>query len=169
MIKRDLPVVLFALVFLVIAYGLITTPPRYAPAKTKMVMEEVEEFVPHTYYRGRVLMPDVDELYVLENSAGRDVLKLGKSLQGRAAGLHWLATQHFRTNDEDVLVGLKLTIDSTGHIDYPEILYCSTNDDDFKWKLIHHIRTYWVYPRSVGGITEFWFPVRWLAEYNNRP
>ena len=45
MIKRDLPVVLFALVFLVIAYGLITTPPRYAPAKTKMVMEEVEEFM----------------------------------------------------------------------------------------------------------------------------
>ena len=49
MIKRDLPVVLFALVFLVIAYGIITTPPRYAPAKTTTVMAEVEEFVPHSY------------------------------------------------------------------------------------------------------------------------
>ncbi len=165
MFKRNLPIVLFAMVFLVIVYGLVTTPPRYAPVKTRMVMEEVEEFVPQSYYKGRVLMPDVDDLYVLENSAGRDVLKLGKSLQGRAAGLHWLASQHFRTYNDDVLVGLKLTIDSTGHIDYPEILYCNTNDDDFKWKLIRHIRTYWVYPRTKGGITEFWFPVRWLAEY----
>ena len=61
MLKRDIPVILFALVFLVIAYGLITTPPRYAPVKPRMVMEEVEEFVPQSYYKGRVLMPDVDD------------------------------------------------------------------------------------------------------------
>ena len=70
---------------------------------------KVEEFVPQSYYKGRV--PMLDDLYVLENSAGRDVLKLGKSLQGRAAGLHWLVSQHFRTYNDDVILGLKLTID----------------------------------------------------------
>lgn len=166
MLKRNIPLILFALVFLVIAYGLLMSPSRYKPEKKIYVLEEVEQLEDHPYYKGRVVMPEVDDLYVLENTAGRDVLKLGKSLQGRAAGLHWLGVNHFRSFTEDVLVGLKLSIDSTGHILNPEIVYSSTKDDSFKKKLVHHIRTYWVYPRSVGGETEFWFPVRWLANYN---
>lgn len=168
MFRRNIPLILFALVFVVIAYGLFASSTRYKPVKTKLVMEDVEELDIHPFYKGRVVMPDVDDLYVLENTAGRDVLKLGKSLQGRAAGLHWLATNHFRSFSEDILVGLKLSIDSTGHIVKPEIVYSNTKDDDFKRKLIYHISNYWVYPRSVHGETEFWFPVRWLANMDER-
>lgn len=163
---RNIPLILFSLVFLVIAYGLFTTPPRYKPARLKPVTDEVVEVKPdHPYFKGRVIMPDVGDLYVLENTAGRDILKLGKSLQGRAAGLHWLATEHFRNYDKDVTVGLKLSIDSTGHIEFPKVVYCNTPDDDFKMNLISHIRSYWVYPHSKNGKTEFWFPVKWLAKY----
>lgn len=166
MFNRNIPLVLFALVFLVLAYGLITTPPRYKPSKPKPMVENVQENkVEPPYFKGRVVMPEVGDLYVLENSAGRDILKLGKSLQGRAAGLHWLATDHFRYYTEDLIVGLKLSIDSTGHIASPEIVYCNIPDDNFKQNLIKHIRSYWVYPRSKNGKTEFWFPVKWLYEY----
>lgn len=162
---RNIPLILFSLVFLVLAYGLFTTPPRYKPSKIKPVEAVQEEKSDLPYFKGRVIMPDVGDLYVLENSAGRDILKLGKSLQGRAAGLHWLASDHFRYYTEDVIVGLKLTIDSSGHIGYPEVVYCNTPDDEFKMRLIKHIRSLWVYPPSKNGKTEFWFPVKWIGDY----
>lgn len=163
---RNIPLILFSLVFVVIAYGLFMTPPHYKPSKAKPVEPVQEEEPDRPYFKGRVVMPDVGDLYVLENTAGRDILKLGKSLQGRAAGLHWLATEHFRYYAEDVIVGLKLSIDSTGHIGFPEVVYCNTPDDEFKLRLIRYIRNFWVYPKSKNGKTEFWFPVKWIADYD---
>lgn len=162
---RNIPLILFSLVFFVIAYGLFVSPQRYKPSRLKPVEPVQEEKIDRPYFKGRVIMPDVGDLYVLENTAGRDILKLGKSLQGRAAGLHWLATDHFRYYAEDVTVGLKLTIDSTGHIAFPDVVYCNTPDDEFKMRLIKHIRSFWVYPPTKNGKTEFWFPVKWLGMY----
>lgn len=162
MLKRNIPLILFFSVFVMILYGLYITP-RYP--KQEIFLEEAEEFIQMPFFKGRVEMPAIDDLYVLENTAGRDVLKLGKFLQGRAAGLHWLAEDHFRGYDEDVVVGVRLTIDSLGRVEKPIIDFCSTNDEDFKKRLRDHIRLFWVYPRSVSGVTEIWIPIKWDAHY----
>ena len=72
---------------------------------------EAEEF---RSFSGRVVLPSVDDIYVLDNSAGRDIPAFVKYLEGRAAGLHWLARAYFKAHcgSGDVALGLRLTIDS---------------------------------------------------------
>ena len=115
-------------------------------------------------FTGRVVMPSLDDLYVLDNSADRDLLQFEKFLKGRAAGLHWVASSHFAHEHRDVVMGIKITLDSLGHFS-PDVLFSDTDDENFKSLVASHIRTYWRYPRSEEGSLEVWLPVVWKADY----
>ena len=88
MLKRNAPLLAFALVFVAVLY-FVYSIPQYEP----IVDVEEEEEVPEEAFTGRVEMPSIDEIYVIENTAGRDLNKLAMFLEGRAAGLHYLSSE----------------------------------------------------------------------------
>lgn len=118
-------------------------------------------------FSGRVVLPSVDEIFVLENSAGRDMAAFAKYLEGRAAGLHWLARPYFKSHrgSGDVAMGVHLTIDSLGVFHCEEFQFSDAKDDSLEHDLREHIEFYWRYRRSTQGKTEIWFPIRWLEKY----
>lgn len=171
MIKRNFPLLLLALVFVALSSVVFVKYPEH-------VVEAVEEplVIENTdYYTGRMIMPTLDDIYVLENSAGRDLIQFENFLQGRATGLHWVAAEHFKNakayakhhrkgDVKDIYVGLKMTVDSLGFME-PEILLCNTEDNDFKKLLLNHIKTFWRYPRGASGKFEVWMPIVWRADW----
>ena len=118
-------------------------------------------------FTGRVVMPDSESILVLENSADRDIGKLATYLSGRAAGLHWLARPYFKKHRdaEDVIVGVRMTIDSLGCIACKEIEFTNAEDESLGESIRLHIETYWRYRKSEYGMTELWLPVRFRAVY----
>lgn len=133
--------------------------------------EPVEDAAPEPdtprTFTGRVVMPDVENILVLENSADRDMEKIATYLLGRAAGLHWLARPYFRAHrgSDDVIVGVRMTIDSLGSIACDEIAYSNAEDESLKEALQGHIEHYWRYRKSESGKTELWVPIRFRAVY----
>ena len=112
-------------------------------------------------------MPNLDDIYVLDNSAGRDVEALEKYIQGRAAGLHWLGQEHFKKKGaDDIRLGLHLVVDSLGIFSCKEILFSDADDETFEQKLKDHIEYFWRYKKSENGVTDFWIPLRWKAKYS---
>ena len=91
MLKRNAPLLAFALVFVAVLY-FVYSIPQYEP----IVDAEEEEDVAEEAFTGRVEMPSIDEIYVIENTAGRDLNKLAMFLEGRAAGLHYLSSEYFK-------------------------------------------------------------------------
>lgn len=166
MIKRN-----FLLFILVAAFVALLAVPfsikssKVLPPSIEPVSEEnVKSFT------GRMIMPSLDDLYVLDNSAGRDLIQFEKFLQGRAAGLHWLASEHFKKqkkskNKADVYMGLKLTLDSLGRFVSPEVLFSNSDSQELKSLVCEHIQAYWRYPRSEKGKLEVWFPIIWTSKY----
>ena len=71
MLKRNAPLLAFALVFVAVLY-FVYSIPQYEP----IVDVEEEEDVVEEAFTGRVEMPSIDEIYVIENTAGRDLNKL---------------------------------------------------------------------------------------------
>ena len=130
MLKRNAPLLAFALVFVAVLY-FVYSIPQYEP----IVDVEEEEEVPEEAFTGRVEMPSIDEIYVIENTAGRDLNKLAMFLEGRAAGLHYLSSEYFKKirvtrkgnrfikSDDDVFLGLHLTLDSLGRFMDPKIMF----------------------------------------------
>ena len=118
-------------------------------------------------FTGRVVMPDSESILVLENSADRDIKKVATYFSGRAAGLHWLARPYFKKHRdaEDVIVGIRMTIDSLGRITCNEIEYTNAEDESLKDTLQRHIEYYWRYRKSEYGTTEIWLPIRFRAVY----
>lgn len=118
-------------------------------------------------FTGRVVMPDSESILVLENSADRDIGKLSTYLSGRAAGLHWLARPYFkkRRDAEDVIVGVRMTIDSLGRIACKEIEFTNAEDESLGDSIRLHIEMYWRYRKSEYGTTELWLPIRFRAVY----
>jgi hypothetical protein len=120
-------------------------------------------------------MPSIDEIYVLENTAERDLNKLVLFFEGRAAGLHYLSSEYFKKlkssrkgrlfskSDDDVFLGLRLTLDSLGRFMNPQILFSDTDDDVFKVKLLKHVEYFWRLPPSKQGKLEMWIPIRFHA------
>jgi len=178
---RNIPLILLAIVIAVMIVGLLqikssSTAPVNVVAKIVPRTEPVNQKA----YTGRMVMPSIDDIYVLENSAGRDILQIEKFLQGRAAGLHWLAAEHFKAvkkaakkskrnkvseAENDVIMGLKLTLDSLGQFS-SEILFCNVDDKNLKDLVREHIQAFWRYPRSNnGGKFEMWAPFVWKLEY----
>ncbi len=168
---RNLPILFLVLTFAGFLFGIYRFKPYKPVASIVPVVEQPQWHA----FTGRVVMPSLDDMYVLDNSAGRDLEQFEKFLQGRAAGFHWVSAEHFRkakcrASDEaragDVVLGLKLSLDSLGRFE-PEILFSNTDDENFKGLVLSHIRAYWRYPRSVQGILEVWMPVVWKPCYRH--
>ena len=167
MLKRNAPLLAFALVFAAVLY-FVYSIPQYEP----IVDVEEEEEVPEEAFTGRVEMPSIDEIYVIENTAGRDLNKLALFLEGRAAGLHYLSSEYFKKirvtrkgnrfikSDDDVFLGLHLTLDSLGRFMDPKIMFSDSDDDVFKVKLLKHVEYFWRLPPSKQGKLEIWIPIR---------
>lgn len=177
MIWRNLPLLLLALVFITLGSVLFVKAPQH-PLRPRQAVDaavpEPEEVIPPSF-AGRMEMPSIDNLYVLDNSAGRDLQQFQRFLQGRAAGLHWVASEHFKNEKsqakhhkkhsvKDVYMGLKLSIDSTGTI-APTILFCNTKDQEFSDLVLKHINTFWKYPRGTTGKFVVWMPILWRADW----
>jgi hypothetical protein len=170
MLKRNAPLLAFLLVFVAVLY-FVYSIPQYEP----IVDAEEEEEVVEDAFVGRVEMPSIDEIYVIENSAGRDLNKLALFLEGRAAGLHYLSSEYFKKikvrrkgnrfikSDDDVFLGLHLTLDSLGRFMDPQIMFTSSDNDVFKVKLLKHVEYFWRLPPSKQGKLEIWIPIRFHA------
>ena len=102
MLKRNAPMFAFMLVFVAVLY-FVYSIPRYEPIVDVEEKEENEEVVEKAF-NGRVEMPSIDEIYVIENTAERDLNKLALFLKGRAAGLHYLSSEHFKKMKVDAAV-----------------------------------------------------------------
>lgn len=174
MILRNFPLLLLALVFIALGSVIFLKAPE-RPLLVQALEEEPEPELETKSFTGRMVMPSLDDIYVLENSAGRDVIQFERFLQGRAAGLHWLAADHFKNEKtaakhhrgsqvKDIYMGLKLTVDSLGTV-APTILFCNNNDKDFTNLVLQHIGAYWKYPRGVSGKFEVWVPIVWRADW----
>lgn len=172
MIKRNFPLLLLAFVCIALSSVVFMRAPE---RHLQPIPEEPEPEVISHSFTGRMVMPSIDDIYVLDNSAGRDLLQFERFLQGRAAGLHWLATEHFKNEKsfakhhknarvKDVYMGFKISVDSTGTMT-PNILYSNTKDQDFTNLVLQHINAYWKYPRSAGGKLDVWLPIVWRADW----
>ncbi len=171
MLKRNAPLLAFLLVFVAVLY-FVYSIPQYEPVVE--ISEDEKEAVEDVFV-GRVDMPSIDEIYVVENSAGRDLNKLALFLQGRAAGLHYLSSEYFRKikayhkgnrfakSDDDVFLGLHLTLDSLGRFMNPQIMFSDSDDDVFNVKLLKHVEYFWRLPPSEHGKLEIWIPIRFHA------
>ena len=171
MLKRNAPLLAFLLVFVALLY-FVYSIPQYEPV---VEAENDEEEIVEDSFVGRVDMPSIDEIYVIENSAGRDLNKLALFLEGRAAGLHYLSSEYFKKirasrkglkffkSDDDVFLGLHLTLDSLGRFMNPQIMFSDSDDDVFKVKLLKHVEYYWRFPPSERGKLEIWIPIRFHA------
>lgn len=172
MLKRNAPMFAFMLVFVAVLY-FVYSIPRYEPIVE--VEEEEKEDVVEESFNGRVEMPSIDEIYVIENTAGRDLNKMATFLKGRAGGLHYLSSEHFKKmkvhrknhkfakSDDDVFLGLHLTLDSLGRFNEPKIMFSDSDDEVFTVKLLKHVEYFWRLPPSKQGKLEMWIPIRFHA------
>jgi len=175
MFRRNFPLIVMFLLFAGMLYVLFSVP-RFVPEPVVPIVPEPEE--DPAGFSGRVVMPGIEDIYILDNSAGRDIAQLEKFLSGRAAGLHYLAAEHFRelrksrrsaskknSGTDDILVGVRMTLDSLGQFTLDEFVFSNTDDETFKKAFSEHVQYYWRYPKSDAGKLEFWIPIRWMAEY----
>ena len=161
---RDLPIIFLVLVFAGLLF-ILSQIHQYSPVVS---VEPVPEPETQQSFTGRVVMPSLDDIYVLDNSAGRDLLQFERFLQGHAAGLHFASSTYFKSHrprkgkqsSGNVMMGIRLTLDSLG-VFTPEILFSNTDDKDFQNLVLSQIQTYWRYPRSEEGHLVVWVPVVW--------
>jgi hypothetical protein len=167
---RNLPIYFMILVFAGMLFALskvhLYTPvPAAEPEPAPVEAQDG--------FTGRVIMPSLEDIYVLENSAGRDILQFGKFLKGRAASFHFASSAYFKANSKtlkkdsdspNAFMGIKLTLDSLGTFT-PEILFTNIEDENFKGLVLSQIQTYWRYPRSESGRLVAWVPIAWKINY----
>ena len=173
MLKRNAPMFAFMLVFVAVLY-FVYSIPQYEPIVEVEEDEKNEETV-ESSFNGRVEMPSIDEIYVIDNSAGRDLNKLALFLKGRASGLHYLSSEYFKKfkvrhknhkfakTDDDVFLGLHLTLDSLGRFNNPQIMFSDSDNEVFTVKLLKHVEYFWRLPPSKQGKLEMWIPIRFHA------
>ena len=164
---RNLPIYFLILVFAILMFALSRVQLYTPVANTE---SDAPAQVEPEGFTGRMVMPSLDDIYVLDNSAGRDIVQFEKFLKGRAASLHFASAAYFKANrknahkDSNAFMGIKLTLDSTGMIN-PEILFTNVDDENFKGLVLSQIQTYWRYPRSVQGKFVAWVPFVWKTDY----
>ena len=143
-------------------FGRIAQPPPEEP-----VVEEIEPEEEPRPFHGRVELPAVEDILVLSNSAERDIEKLATYFEARSAGLHWIAQPYFKKYrpSDDVVVGLRLAIDSLGNFACKEMEFTNAEDDSLGESLRRHIDAYWRYRKSESGYTELWLPVRFKSKW----
>lgn len=158
MIKRNFLVILFSIPFIFMIYEVLRIPTSVA---VKALPTETTENLPPDAsrpFKGRVEMPGIENIYVMENTAGRDIGSIGKFLQGRAAGLHWLASK----NLGEISLDLRLTVNAQGDFTLDEVMFSNLKEENFHQQLKEHIEYYWKLPKMKSeGVTQFWIPLRW--------
>lgn len=174
MFFRNLFGLFVIMLFLALVVGVLLMPRR--GYQTPVDVREVEVEDVHkveTPFVGRMILPEASDIEVLDNSAGRDMEQMARFLQGRAAGLHWLANEHFkkawrhyrkRTTVPDIHARLILSVDSMGVFQVDSIM-SDTDDMDLAAHLQDHIKKYWRYRRSTSGKTDFIVPFIWTSKY----
>lgn len=111
---------------------------------------------------GRMEMPSASDFRVVDNSAGRDLVRLEAFMDGRAAGLHWLGDDFFnKKTKDDIELKVHLSIDSMGVFTCLGMSFAGPRNRDLEMRLKDHIEQLWRYRRSVSGRTELWMPLRW--------
>lgn len=174
---RNIPLIFLVLVIAVMVVALLQI--RQAPAAVVTIVPPEPEPVNQKAYTGRMVMPTINDIYVLENSAGRDLVQIEKYLQGRAAGLHWLASEYFKAQKKirkksgrnpspaegNVVMGIKLTLDSLGQFE-PKILFSNVKNGELENLVQEHIQHFWRYTRSTSGRLEMWAPFVWKTDWN---
>ena len=164
---RNLPIYFLILVFAGLMFAL-SRVQLYTPVVT--IEPEPAPVLPDDGFTGRMEMPSLDDIYVLENSAGRDLVMFEKFLKGRAESLHFAAGSYFKASrkharkETNAFMGIKLTLDSLGAFS-PEILFTNVEDENFKGLVLSQIQTYWRYPRSESGRLVAWVPIAWKINY----
>ena len=138
MLKRNAPLLAFALVFVAVLY-FVYSIPQYEP----IVDVEEEEEVPEEAFTGRV------EHYL----SSEYFKKIRVTRKGN----------RFIKSDDDVFLGLHLTLDSLGRFMDPKIMFSDSDDDVFKVKLLKHVEYFWRLPPSKQGKLEIWIPIRFHA------
>lgn len=139
---------------------------RVTAPRAPVVEEEVVPDEPRTF-SGRIELPPVEDILVLSNSADRDMERLYTFFEGRSAGLHWIAQSYFRSHrhSDDVVVGLRLAIDSLGRFTCNGMEFSNADDASLGEAIRLHIETYWRYRKSETGTTELWLPVRFKSKW----
>lgn len=158
--------VLFALMIIGL-YMMPRSDKAHEDDSSQDVVENVHRV--EVSFEGRMVMPEASDFQVLDNSAGRDLEPIALFLKGRAAGLHWLSTDHFKSSSRkhplaDVKMDVTLSVDSMGVFQVVSI-QSSVKDDLMEEKLQEHIKKYWRYRRSTSGKTEFVATFTWTSKY----
>lgn len=176
---RNLPLIFLAFVIAVMVVALLRIQQAPAPIVT-IIPAEPAPVSPMAGYTGRMVMPSINDIYVLENTANRDLNQIAQYIQGRAAGLHWLAAEHFKakkksrkkpsrlqplSSEGDILMGIKLSLDSLGQFE-SQILFSNVNDEALNALVQRHISQFWRYRKSAGGRFEMWAPFVWKQDWS---
>lgn len=174
MFFRNLIGLFVILLFLALVVGVLLMPRNEYKVPVDVREVEVEDVHKvETPFEGRMIMPEASDLEVLDNSAGRDLEQLATFMKGRAAGLHWIANDHFkkawrnlrkRKTVPDIHARLILSVDSMGVFQVDSIM-SDTDDVDLATRLQEHIKKYWRYRRSANGKTDFIVPFIWTSKY----
>ncbi|MCQ2096679.1 MAG: hypothetical protein MJY87_01895 [Fibrobacter sp.] len=145
------------------------------PRSEKVNEDTSENLTPEEIHRvevpfeGRVVLPEASDFEVVDNSANRDLDQVALFMKGRAAGLHWLANEHFKKASRknplpDVRMELNISIDSMG-VFFVSLKSSNSKDKSMDEDLLDHIKKYWRYRRSTSGKTELIVPFTWTSRY----
>lgn len=166
MLRRNGSVFLFLFMFL----GLLAVLFWKAPSKISPLLETPQEPVSsEVLFHGRLKPLSISDLYVIENSAERDIESLLTYLQGRLSSLHYLfeaKVPRRKRNKEDLLIGLLVEINQEGTFKNAKIQFNSAKNSEMNKPLVQFVEKYWKYKRAENGSTTILIPLQWSAKYS---
>jgi len=166
MLRRNGSVFLFLFMFL----GLLAVLFWKAPSKISPLLETPQEPVSsEVLFHGRLKPLSISDLYVIDNSAERDIESLLTYLQGRLSSLHYLfeaKVPRRKRNKEDLLIGLLVEINQEGTFKNAKIQFNSAKNNEMNKPLVQFVEKYWKYKRAENGSTIILIPLQWRAKYS---
>lgn len=166
MLRRNGSVFLFLFMFL----GLLAVLFWKAPSKISPLLETPQEPVSsEVLFHGRLKPLSISDLYVIDNSAERDIESLLTYLQGRLSSLHYLfeaKVPRRKRNKEDLLIGLLVEINQEGTFKNAKIQFNSAKNSEMNKPLVQFVEKYWKYKRAENGSTTILIPLQWSAKYS---
>jgi len=166
MLRRNGSVFLFLFMFLILLAVLFWK----APSKISPLVETPQEPVSSgVLFHGRLKPLSISDLYVIDNSAERDIESLLTYLQGRLSSLHYLfeaKVPRRKRNKEDLLIGLLVEINQEGTFKNAKIQFNSAKNNEMNKPLVQFVEKYWKYKRAENGSTTILIPLQWSAKYS---
>ena len=166
MLRRNGSVFLFLFMFL----GLVAVLFWKAPSKISPLLETPQKPVSsEVLFHGRLKPLSISDLYVIDNSAERDIESLLTYLQGRLSSLHYLfeaKVPRRKRNKEDLLIGLLVEINQEGTFKNAKIQFNSAKNSEMYKPLVQFVEKYWKYKRAENGSTTILIPFQWSAKYS---